>query len=899
MASLGSNANLFSRAHRIDVASAITVLRTRAGEEDLRAELERLREENERKKVEKAPGVVVEKVKREYIGISVPPVPSIPKKVSAADFLKYIKNIKGLVQSLPVINKQTNTPFTNPLSYNAKGYDKFNSGIVIKMLQDQYYDSKLDAKAYYSRFPVMFNRTIGDQVITLKGFEHELSLWIYCSGTEKGLITRLKAGLSAVDRDTPLKTWYFDDFKKSMVYSGNATLLSSSMESITYSPQARADYGLPYPGKKKGEMTTEMVILAADWLRRFKDKDAVMKEFGQRQEEVTMMIKNKAELIKLKDFHTKVRPYYVVPAHLGLLYSNVFELINLGRKTFLDDPDSLTMCGFSWAHGGAKRLIEKVQSLAPGEALFFNYSDDIHCFFRDLDGKVFMFCPDARFLDMSLRRCDFNPIYQILSVYLKGRLDSTWENVLRTNVFHAMFGGVLFDHGLCFNQTRGMRSGVPGTSVIGGIFVENGIHHTKHLFRSIPKASEAEIKERLSKFVIGMRECGMVIKDETLVVREVCVKPPSESKENVVYELPLPVLGQYVRYTFTKTGSVGVAYPRPDYMKILVSLSRPGDVPSEVKDKFLYFLARTMGLAVSGGWSHPQVYSILKQCFDECIRQLQVVPPDSGQVITGATGPVQVAYDMDDTSNANPDGAVVDTIDIIVGRAADQVGMEGLGILSPIDRDEVIVSLGQLFGKGFPSELEFRSIYTDEEVSLGISTKVGVPVAGLESVYEKIEEPSTIDYNIFVEEDYLSPEEMASLTSYTPHKGETIIIQSKPVDEPSKTIVDPSLDTVIPVPFVGPTPRSYSPGHMPPTPQAEHKAEERSEARRVAEEEKRELIRRAKEMGLNVSEESGQSDRAREKSRGRSRSRGKRKPGQRSGFAVEEDEGEFVMTKGG
>lgn len=834
MASLSSNANLFSRAHKIDFSTALATLTALEGEEDVRAEMEKIRREYEEGKSGGARGgeksVVVAYPKMHFKA-----VPPMPSKLSSVEYVKFLAKIPGMQPALKIPNFATGEPFSVPPTYIIRGYDSYCVSRVGYVLQEWANRWRDNPKDCIEKFSTVAGITKGDQFISIKMFVDAMNKYVVASGTEPGLLKRLREGLSCVNRDKKLPVWHVEEMMAGMTFKGERTLLHSKVTSLTYSPNGKANYGLPYPDSTKEERKRELLVKAVDWLIAFRDTEVAKKKMTDSPWDCGFIIKNKFELMEVAKLESKVRPYFVPPAHLSLLFSQIFDLVHSGTQTFLEDPKSMTMCGFSWAHGGARKLVEHLFGVKPGTCTMFNFSDDIHICFRTTDGRLYLFCPDSSFHDMSMRASDAPPLYLMLSAFLRGRLDSTWQNVLRAGVFMALQGPVLFDHSVVFWVKRGMRSGIPGTSRLGSMFAENGMYHTKHLFEGLATFGEAVETNVLKEFRRLMLECGMHVKDTSMVIREII---PSTNPE-AWSTLPLPILGQHVRYSYVDR-KVIAAYPVPDFLKILASWSRPGNPPREYTAKFQYFLARSMGLAVSGGWAHPQVFDVLRASFDDCLKLLL-------EKASSSAPPERSYQGLDDLDSGSQLGITDDQRSVIIAEALTSVEVSGLGLLTPVDGEEQVINLHELFRKGFPTVQRFRSIYTDETVQVVVeSDKDELPLQSFEEVFhDRVLTASNYDFELG---DF---EEHEQIGIFPP--GRTVHTMSAvippPHAEPQIVPAEVDLKTVVSSTF---PPRTvtpfYTPGVTPRTPENKEKDQQRAAERATRENERQALLRRLAEL---------------------------------------------------
>nr|UHS71792.1 MAG: RNA-dependent RNA polymerase [Permutotetraviridae sp.] len=113
--------------------------------------------------------------------------------------------------------------------------------------------------------------------------------------------------------------------------------------------------------------------------------------------------KNKMDRYEIEKLEEKTRPYFNFPFHWTALFSILSQSYSKALKVFHQGGNNAY--GFSWAHGGAGKLVEWAQAqqevtgkTPPG---FIAYGDDVDIYYR-LDGQLHRISPDFTQMDGSV-----------------------------------------------------------------------------------------------------------------------------------------------------------------------------------------------------------------------------------------------------------------------------------------------------------------------------------------------------------------------------------------------------------------------------------------------------------------------------------------------------------------
>jgi hypothetical protein len=443
----------------------------------------------------------------------------------------------------------------------------------------------------------------------------------FSSGTEEGLLYRLKHQFSLVDRVALKLT-----AKKKSLIPMNIEAIAKylplldfrgvfiSLEHSVYKMNKIASYGMPYPKKKMGDLYFHLVtsIMLIESLLINSNYHSY---YEKHLDEYIILVKNKASLYTYNELKTKVRPYYVPPGALRYAQSALFEFVAAQFRLFNDKTPgnlSIKMVGFSWAHGGTESIFEVIWSVTVDQPRAFSYGDDCQFayFYAEL-GVWILICLDISALDSSFRVEDLPYLKEIYSKLFYSRLGKHMHPFLLSIIEYSLQAPVLFPHGIILLKAIGMHSGCVGTTHHDDMLMARPISvilDRKDVIHSIYYPIDDLISDIIDTFLCH----GIVVKPGSVVYDTIYPKAYYENRGKTATKCT--ILGQRLA-TDNLYGTGVVYYPEPDFSKLLVSYCHGGPPPDKI-ETWAWKLMRICGLLLSGGCFDLDVYNYLSRQYN-------------------------------------------------------------------------------------------------------------------------------------------------------------------------------------------------------------------------------------------------------------------------------------------
>jgi hypothetical protein len=294
----------------------------------------------------------------------------------------------------------------------------------------------------------------------------------------------------------------------------------------------------------------------------------------------------------------KCRPYWAVDITHVLTMSTFFDLVHEMILPFWEDNESISALGFSWFYeskhssNGVSKIIQFARSVPKGQTRSFGYGDDCYFVRHTLDGKVEVAGPDVAHLDMSIDKPHFGLMEEFLVKAFTNYypdFKKTWAYGYLKLYLHLALSGFLLvlPHGLVGQKTRGLPSGIPGTTILDLIAMSS--------FHAAVRAQPWDQDGNL--FQVAAKQVGFRVKEETCPVECVgkhldCFKDGSETvflgSKIVPYKYP------------------GVNYPLLIPVGELKTYIKSALFPKHANPKSTgetaaWHILRLYGIAISGG----------------------------------------------------------------------------------------------------------------------------------------------------------------------------------------------------------------------------------------------------------------------------------------------------------
>jgi len=445
---------------------------------------------------------------------------------------------------------------------------------------------------------------------------------IMTNGPSSGLYERMKAGLTR-----PKPAFRFRDYIPYVLKhfpidkSKLPKLAGLGARDLTFvRMDLKTGYGSPFMRPKvspEGNYLAPMVTMAGKILECIAS-GTIDQWTNQNPALCVALLKNKLDKYQLDEVATKIRPYYTYPAHWNLLFSALWQGISGSAASFLEDPTSINAHGFSWARGGANKLIAWIEGCKTPGVYVAAYSDDQLWVIVTADGKKYIVLPDYKMMDMSLGT-GFGQLAHAWLIQVYGDyLDNTWAAVARMNCRMAFEKFVLVSHALTYLIKGGLGSGVPGTAEFDQIASCAAMRFIEPALRGL-KSGE-EIPGALGELAKSLKaHLGLEIKPETMAVHEF------ESGGDYPW---LVFLGHAVR-KHVVGGETHYVPVRP-FDKIVLSYVQPaGTYGKDSRARIRGLMERLIGVTASGGWFHPELYYAAKWRYEAYLKDGYFPAPEN------------------------------------------------------------------------------------------------------------------------------------------------------------------------------------------------------------------------------------------------------------------------------
>nr|UHS71741.1 MAG: RNA-dependent RNA polymerase [Permutotetraviridae sp.] len=384
-----------------------------------------------------------------------------------------------------------------------------------------------------------------------------------------------------------------------------------NMQKVSINKHARA--GLPFElSEKCSDSNYALAVRDAATLYQYFIKDGKMAGdvitdcFDNRPYLVTARLANKFAVYDKDQLLHKTRPYFIFPFAIRLLGSYYYQNMK-DRIGYWDEEKesalSQSMLGFTWFHGGAQGLYDKICSSAEGALNFLYYSDDFLIWVR-VGNVVKLFSPDFSHYDGSLREAhvELNAQFDCYRVKRHGGNEADCE-LIRFLSRLSMVHFVAANRTDVFLKETGSSSGHWNTtglnqtvSAVAACVMEDYWKEQKFDFLSFEKFAD-------SVAPVVLEKVGLIIKPSTIKVRvERC-------DLDVGGVLSINFLGQDLGMLLSKGKKVIV--PFPSISKVAQSYVF---APNENMDAHSIdiALARVAGICLSGGFYYEKFYECLR-----------------------------------------------------------------------------------------------------------------------------------------------------------------------------------------------------------------------------------------------------------------------------------------------
>jgi len=442
----------------------------------------------------------------------------------------------------------------------------------------------------------------------------ELNDYYYGGGTARGLFTRILEQMGNKSRifPDPVVGKAEEEYIRRVLpidYSKLQNLNGVSPSELEIKINYKAHAGAPWfdPKVRVEHVAEEILSGAVDLYNLASEGYDKLKDHLQnvKRDEGVVILKNKRELSKRKNYLSKVRPYYVYPGKLRFLFSCIIDSYSDAMQNAWDNKESISAFRFSWVYGGAVKLASWVASRRAYGSGFYplSWGDDQLWVVVCTNGDVCIAAPDVIGMDMSLGNNTIKfHTKKIISEY-SGKMDEVWKRVT------VLYGQYLHNHPvLAYHALVVKKSGRSLSSGVNGTTAADFTGSARITFRAEPILSECKTVEDV---VLGMKkvnevitkELGMTFKDETMVVSVF---------NDETLTIDVPFLGMYTQ-NISIDGLAGLV-PIPDIPKLSASLFYSKYSKNDV-DQISALLSKCVGICASGGYTNLLLYNVCKRMY--------------------------------------------------------------------------------------------------------------------------------------------------------------------------------------------------------------------------------------------------------------------------------------------
>lgn len=501
-------------------------------------------------------------------------------------------------------------------------------------------------KLCFSHMAKFLEQVEETEVMKVTSWMKEVGQYISSNGSLTGLVARMISSIPLIEPTLKPNQSVLDYMGQHIIFVFSRpipTNVDFDDEDI-FDIVERSDAGLPFMmedplAKCSPKNLIKALSMAKSYITMLNADDVELTQtknyFKKNPEEITFMLKRKHERMKLSNYYKKVRPYYVPPLALKLLFKWVSHFVEDSLISYADSKESNTAYGTSWFYGGTTKFVETViqefvMEAKENQTFVFKpvcFGDDNYWVFAFPDGSFFIMAPDVNAMDMNNPAVCGPVLIMVFTEYYKAQYSKEppkiFLQIMRLLVALAyktpthLFGAYRM-------QIRwGKRAGIPLTTVLdivcSGIIQGIVEQVAVNVLGSVKTGKEA--LERFKHFVqiVQQRvkeEVKCTFKEETLEFQYY------ENFDSIT-EFQLPFLGyKFVKITDVLKFSDGdrpvigwVPVPK-DLPLRLVSYCHPMRRLRGAGAIIENTMERIYGIVLSGGWYDTTMYSLLKSHYD-------------------------------------------------------------------------------------------------------------------------------------------------------------------------------------------------------------------------------------------------------------------------------------------
>lgn len=551
--------------------------------------------------------------------VKVPPlptVPPVPPQMSTEDAASALRTMKG-VKLLKSMRVPKGMPMPTQKAWSEDAHYTY------KMMFGKRGKDRQAWVAFFSQPAALLpeNKEFFDTIL-----KEEQTIFP-SGGSMRGLINRMKDGFSAPRPATILvsneemfevcKRFYADP---DLVWDFRGKLWSDPSLSVPINDESA--YGMPYLGPDPSDRSKDahfedlLKNCQKVWDGLEATLPATLEKFvgvksGPWRPLMTTLLKNKSAVYDVVEEQKKTRPYYVMPAHLALLFSQLCHGVMAGVRSELDllaegSEAAGTSCAFkmSWFYGGADKLLNWV---ANAKYAALSYCDDNYwrlvVFINGVE-TVFIAAPDVKHMDMSLGPHWGAVVSRWFNMFYQDKLDTKWQILLDLGIYMSFTTPAMVDGLVVAEFGQGLSSGTPFTHVVDQ--VASAVAHVK-VVPMLETLSGKEYKDAATA-AADMRDLMAMIK--AMLAKDLGL----HLKDGTTDFVRVAEREKGKDWTFILS-EVGQKNPWPPFLGCQLAMSHEGPVPVLEEKKLVHSLLNPV-FSDSPGSKMARAYGIgLAACF--------------------------------------------------------------------------------------------------------------------------------------------------------------------------------------------------------------------------------------------------------------------------------------------
>lgn len=433
----------------------------------------------------------------------------------------------------------------------------------------------------------------------------EIEKVTYTGGTKTGFSTRLTKWAERRPKmmKVVLKEWGFDNpfhiLRQCMPLKGRLLDWNQDLNSLldTIYINRASSAGPPFFQQKA--LVQDKVYDALEEIAKCISNGTIKEFFEQNPEFLISECKNKMDRYEVDKVSKKTRPYWCFSAPICMLLSILCQDFCKNLATFDIDKNSQNAYGFSYAHGGGKRLWNWMLSCPEGQTKVIVYGDDVKKVFRK-GGILYQVNPDFEQMDGSLDKDTVD--ITVEWIYKEYQLKFGDNNFFRyvCDMWKSLAIGSTFlvDGANIYSNKTGLLTGIVGTTLFDTVKSVLAYHLYEH-----QRVDPLNVQASIDFFA----KMGLRVKEGTWDPQVVI-----EDMEEGQYCSDQKFLGANLRVIAGQKELEPVpAIEEEDLLKLIGNLRQQVPGKGTVVDRRLFDSAR--GYMITGAYLHPRLWNSMAE----------------------------------------------------------------------------------------------------------------------------------------------------------------------------------------------------------------------------------------------------------------------------------------------